>query len=48
MPNQELNESAAKATGAGNIFSERKGGIATHHVSEDALNRRQGAAVNAA
>ena len=27
MPNQELNESAAKATGAGTIFSKRKGGI---------------------
>jgi hypothetical protein len=27
MPNQELNDSAAKATGAGIIFSKRKGGI---------------------
>ena len=27
MPNQELNESAAKATGAEIIFSKRKGGI---------------------
>ena len=26
-PNQELNESATKATGAGIIFSKRKGGI---------------------